>query len=94
MISDEQEFEAALEEATGLFQRPGELNREDEVRLRALLDAIKAYQPGIRLRPDDPLRGRLNALTDHLDAFQKRWEKDHPTAGAHWLSTGGYIFPG
>jgi hypothetical protein len=43
-ITDEQQFEAALEEATKLMESPGAGSGEDQ-RLQALLDAIDGYRP-------------------------------------------------
>lgn len=90
MIETPQDLEAAVSEAIELVDGRNRLDPASDARLGQLVRSIKDSTPS----SGSEVRGRLDALTADLDAFQKRWAREHPTTDSHWLNAEGCVFPG
>jgi hypothetical protein len=93
IITDEAEFEAALEEAMAILDAPPEPGSPQEQRFAELLEAITGYEPP-PAEPPNPLRQRLKDLSSRIERLQSEREAGRAKPGEAGQGAGKFIFPG
>jgi hypothetical protein len=92
MIIDHDQFEAALDEASGILETPPTEGTPAHERLFELMRDIAAYRPAILGNAPKASPSEAERLSKRLDAFGAQLK---PHFGPHWHSMlGGDLNPG